>query len=183
MEPDVHLKQQHEQQQNNNQNESVSKKIAIAEKPKLEQEWEKENHTSSENNNKNSSLERRSTANDENQSSPLKKSIDASLSPMDTNSKEKQSIDNVSNNKRKSHYQLDPIDKSKYMYNKANNSRENSRDKIERTKASTERKKSIISINSTESKTITLRRLWLKLIKNLTLSKTMNKIYFNNICN
>ena len=168
MEPDVHLKQQHEQQQNNNQNESVSKKIAIAEKPKLEQEWEKENHTSSENFNK---------------SSPLKKSIDASLSPMDTNSKEKQSIDNVSNNKRKSHYQLDPIDKSKYMYNKANNSRENSRDKIERTKASTERKKSIISINSTESKTITLRRLWLKLIKNLTLSKTMNKIYFNNICN
>jgi hypothetical protein len=166
MEPDVHLKQQQEQQQNNNQNESV-KKIAIAEKPKLEQEWEKENHTLSENNNKNSSLERRS-ANDENQST-LKKPIESSLSSMDTNLKEKPnfkqetSLDNVSNNKRKSHYQLDPIDKSKYMYNKANNSRENSRDKIERTKPTTERKKSIVSINSTESKTITLRRLWLKL--------------------
>ena len=69
-------------------------------------------------------------------------------------------LGNISN-KRKGN-QLDPIDKAKYMYNKANNSRENSRDKIEQKKNvdKIERKKSISSISSSESKKITLRKLW-----------------------
>jgi hypothetical protein len=161
MEPDVNSKQP-------STNGESGKKIAIVEKSKLEQEWESEN---SNDNNKNKS-------NDENHNPLLKKSMDSSS--MDTTpSKEKlakhqdttssnsfiQENDgsggaHVSNNKRKSHYQLDPIDKSKYMFNKANNSREDSRDNIERSKALLERKKSIVSINSTESKTITLRKLW-----------------------
>ncbi len=158
MEPDVNSKQQP------SANGESGKKIAVVEKSKLEQEWESENY--------NDSTNKRSNDENHNPLRPNIKQIDSSpqSSSMDTHSKEKlrhqdvtsQENDgaHVSNNKRKSHYQLDPIDKSKYMFNKANNSREDSRENMERSKALPERKKSIVSINSTESKTITLRKLW-----------------------
>ena len=68
--------------------------------------------------------------------------------------------DESNSNKRKSNNTLEPLDKSKNMYNKANNSKETTISEIGAVKTHKDRIKSVSSTMSSDSKTITRRKLW-----------------------
>lgn len=129
---------------------------ALVEKSTLQSQWEIENKTNNENKEMENTIEKK------NSETPILTHPDNGiLSSLDSHHPKEPigAVENVSN-KRKV---LDQVDKSKFMYNKANNSRENSTDKIEKSKKTTEkiqRNKSITSLSSNESKKITLRRFW-----------------------
>ncbi len=156
--------------QTNPKDESKTKET-LEEKSKLQLQWEVENNKKPEIDEKNHEKE--------NPKTPILKELPVTApvvkQPDSNHSKDvppppppallndtKDESDSSSNNKRKSHYQLDPIDKTKYIYNKANNSRD--LPSKENTLKSIERKKSVTSSLSTDSKIITRRKLWYEYI-------------------
>ena len=153
--------------QTNPKDESKTKET-LEEKSKLQLQWEVENNKKPEIDEKNHEKENPKTPilKELPVTAPVVKQPDSNHSkdvpPPALSNDTKDESDSSSNNKRKSHYQLDPIDKTKYIYNKANNSRD--LPSKENTLKSIERKKSVTSSLSTDSKIITRRKLWYEYI-------------------